>query len=381
MKVAIVNLTGGGLSYGYIKYLSEVLPRMLRHPRVKELFVFLPPGFAQYFTALVPAACLRQFEGGFQGRRQVRLDIGRISPDVVFFPGNQWMNPGQIPSVAMIQSMLPMVMPFGGNGWLDIVKNLFRARLTKIACQRANRVIAISNYVQEFLINNWHIPPTRIGMVYYGVNPPPAATAMRIPAGIPPEWSGGFLFTAGSMHPYRGLDDVIKAAAVLASQGVRPPLVIAGGVDLDPTQLPYLKRMKKLAEESGIQSHIAWTGHLEADEMSWCYSHCRIFLMTSRVEACPNVALEAMSHGAFCLAADNPPLPEFFQDAAIYYQPRSGRTLAQAISTALAYSPEAAGVLCRQARKRAGDFTWEKTTERTIHELELAANNVINFKN
>ena len=115
-------------------------------------------------------------------------------------------------------------------------------------------------------------------------------------------------------------------------------MVIAGGVDLDRTQLPYLQRMKNLAEKLGVNSQIAWTGHLNAAEMSWCYSHCRLFLMTSRVEACPNIALEAMSHGAFCLAADNPPLPEFFQEAALYYRPKCGEALAQTISAALAYS-------------------------------------------
>ena len=100
--------------------------------------------------------------------------------------------------------------------------------------------------------------------------------------------------------------------------------------------------------------------------MSWCYSHCRLFLMTSRVEACPNIALEAMSHGAFCLAADNPPLPEIFQAAATYYRPKCGEALAQAISAALAYSPDAAGVIRERAQKRAGDFTWEETTDRTV---------------
>jgi glycosyltransferase involved in cell wall biosynthesis len=376
IKLGIVNLTGGGLSHGYINYLSEVLPRMIAHPRVNQVYAYIPRGYIQYFTGIVPPECLRPFESHFQGRRQLRLDVGQMSPDVVFFPGNQWINLNRIASVAMVQSMLPMVMPFGGNGWLDIVKNLVRARLIRIACQRANRIIAISNYVKEFLVNNWHIAPTRIGMIYHGVNPPPAPGTMKIPASLPEDWRGRFLFTAGSMHPYRALDDVINAMAVLASQGVRPPLVIAGGVDLDRTQWPYLQRMKNLAEKLGVQSQIAWTGHLEADEMSWCYSHCRLFLMTSRVEACPNIALEAMSHGAFCLAADNPPLPEFFQEAALYYRPKDGKALAEAINSALAYSPAAAGLLRRQAKKRAGDFTWEETTARTVHELELATNMV-----
>jgi glycosyltransferase involved in cell wall biosynthesis len=370
MKVAILNLTGGGLSYGYIKYLSEVLPRMLSHPGIAQLYVYLPRGYSQYFAGLLPSPGLREFEVGWRGRRQLRRDIRRISPDVAFFPGNQWMDLGRVPSVSMVQSMLPMVMPFGGNGWLDIVKNLIRARLTRIACQRANRVIAISGYVREFLMSTWHIAPDRIGMIYHGVNPPLPPAVQKIPGNVPQEWSGEFLFTAGSMHPYRALDDVINAMAVLASQGVRPPLVIAGGADR--TQLPYLKRMQNLAEKSGVQSQIAWAGHLNAEQMSWCYSHCRLFLMTSRVEACPNIALEAMSHEAFCLAADNPPLPEFFQDAALYYRPKCAEALAQTIRSALAYSPEASALLRRRAGQRAGDFTWEETTERVIQELELA---------
>ena len=30
-----------------------------------------------------------------------------------------------------------------------------------------------------------------------------------------------------------------------------------------------------------------------------------------------------------------------------------------------------------RAQKRAGDFTWEETTDRTVHELELATNIII----
>jgi hypothetical protein len=206
MKVAIVNLTGGGLSHGYINYLSETLPLMLRHPLVSEIFIFLPPGFAPLFHGILPPANFFQCDASLSGRRELRREIARISPDVAFFPGNRWLNLGQIPSVSMVQSMLPMIMPFGGNGLRDIAKNLERAFATKVACKRADRVIAISNFVKEFLVNTWHIPPDRIGMVYHGVKPPLPPDAQKISGNVPREWSGEFLFTAGSMHPYRGLD-------------------------------------------------------------------------------------------------------------------------------------------------------------------------------
>ncbi len=372
MKIAIVNLTGGGLSHGYLKYLMEMLPRMSEDSRLSRLEVFVPPGFSTRFTEIMPEKSLRHCDNSFRGRRELRREIARISPDVVFFPGNRWLEVG-FPSVSMVQSMLPMVMPFSGNGFWDAAKNLERIYATKTACRRATRLIAVSRYVQEFLVDTWHLAPSRVGMVYHGVSPPPAVENSRIPGSVPRDWSGRFLFTAGSMHPYRGLDDVLQATAILASQGVRLPLVVAGGTD--GTSRSYLKKMQNLAARLGVYSQIAWTGHLETAEMSWCYLHCRLFLMTSRVEACPNIALEAMSHGAVCLAADNPPLPEIFQKAALYYFPKSGQALAQAISAAL-NSPELAEEMRTQAGRRAADFTWEKTVELTIRELELAANMV-----
>lgn len=42
MKIAIINLTGGGMSGGYKKYLRNVLPRMAAHPDVEALLCAAP---------------------------------------------------------------------------------------------------------------------------------------------------------------------------------------------------------------------------------------------------------------------------------------------------------------------------------------------------
>ncbi len=96
--------------------------------------------------------------------------------------------------------------------------------------------------------------------------------------------------------------------------------------------------------------------------------------MTSRIEACPNIALEAMSHGCLCLSADNPPLPEFFREAAFYYQAQQADSLVAAIIAAINLTPEENEKLRARARARAQEFTWENTAEQTIRELKLAIN-------
>ena len=39
MKVAVINLTSGSISGGYLKYLNNILPRMTDNPKLNQFFV------------------------------------------------------------------------------------------------------------------------------------------------------------------------------------------------------------------------------------------------------------------------------------------------------------------------------------------------------
>jgi glycosyltransferase involved in cell wall biosynthesis len=224
--------------------------------------------------------------------------------------------------------------------------------------------------VKDFLIKTWRIDPDKIGIVYHGADNRPSGFEEARPGAIPSDCQEGFLFTAGSIRPARGLEDLLRALADLAAAGKRLPLVIAG--EADSSSPAYERSMKDLVVNLGICNQVVWTGHLTSKEMAWCYSRASLFIMTSRVEACPNIALEAMSHGSGCIVADNPPLPEFFRDAARYYLPGDSRSLVEAIGAYQASSPEVQKSLRLRAQAYASSFTWDKTAEETVKELMLA---------
>jgi hypothetical protein len=46
VKIAIVNLTSGGLSGGYLKYLRALVPLLRQDARISQLDVFIPEGVA-----------------------------------------------------------------------------------------------------------------------------------------------------------------------------------------------------------------------------------------------------------------------------------------------------------------------------------------------
>jgi glycosyltransferase involved in cell wall biosynthesis len=107
--------------------------------------------------------------------------------------------------------------------------------------------------------------------------------------------------------------------------------------------------------------------------MAWCYAHCAVFLATTRAEACPNTALEALIHGCSVVSTSADPMPEFLGDAARYYPRGEARTLARVLREALHEPAAARAHRGAQAHRRASQFTWDNTVRGTMRELASAA--------
>ena len=158
------------------------------------------------------------------GRRFPSLvrDVVAGAPDVVFVPTARHAEFGNIPVVTMVRNMEPLTVPFGGNTWAEGMKNVARAWEARRACRRAARVIAVSEHVRDFIVSRWQIDRDRVGTVYHGVDGPGPADA--VPDTVRPRT----LFTAGSIRPARGLEDVIRTLPLM-DPDVR--LLIAGHAD------------------------------------------------------------------------------------------------------------------------------------------------------
>ena len=353
MRVAVANLTGGGLSGGYRKYLQRLMPLLASDARVERLHIFVPAGSGAVLDSHLD---VRLYASGEAGARAVIDDMRALSPDVVFVPTARFIDIGR-PVVSMVRNMEPLIVPFGGNSWREGLRNLARAGQAKRASRRASRVIAVSRFVREFLVNRWHIPAERVGVVYHGVDHQD---------GDDNAVSGRALFTAGSIRPARGLEDAIEALARLPED---VHLRIGGRVDAGAEH--YAHKLQALAQRLGVQARVTFAGFLDAQQMRQALKGCGIFVMTSRAEACPNTALEAMSAGALIASVDHEPMPEFFGEAALYYPAGNAAALAARVLDVI-QERVVRVEMGERARTRARQFTWQTTADRTIHELELA---------
>jgi glycosyltransferase involved in cell wall biosynthesis len=368
VRVAVVNLTFGGLSGGYRKYLQKILPLMARDTRVTALNVFLPAGNDDLILDIPTTT---HWIPSFNTLRKVswlKKEIAKWQPDVVFIPTERRFQCGNIPVVAMVRNMEPLIAPFRGNPLRECVVNLVRFALARHACSNADRIIAVSNYVKNYLLEKWNIEEHRVGLVYHGIDcdPHPSGNGESVFTSMD---ASPFLFTAGSIRPARGLEDIIRALAILNT--TQPMQLIIGG-DVDPGMESYFNELKSMANNSGISKQIHWHGSLHNSEMAWCFTHCKAFVMTSRVEACPNIALEAMSHGCVNIASANQPLPEFFADSAMYYPPKDFTALAKQIQAVISMGPAERATMSGAAKDTALRFSWEICAQKTVNELQKA---------
>jgi glycosyltransferase involved in cell wall biosynthesis len=356
MRIVVANLTSGGLSGGYRKYLRRLMPLLASDRRVTVLTVLVPAGS---LVELDPAIDVLTVDRSAAGLGEFARLTTRLRPDVVFVPTARTAAFGTTPVVTMVRNMEPLEAPFGGNAWREGLRNLARAWEARRACRAARRVIAVSNHVRQVIVSRWGLDQGRVATVYHGVDTPDVERTE-------PRADARTLFTAGSIRPARGLEDVLRALPLV---GPDVGLVIAGTVD--PGCEAYAARLRALCDRTGVADRVTWVGGLSETDMVRTFRRSAAFVMTSRAEACPNTALEAMSCGVPSVSVDRPPMPEFFADAALYYPTGDAPALAHQIRS-LFMSPTRMDDLARAAAGRAGAFTWTGTRDRTLDELEQA---------
>jgi glycosyltransferase involved in cell wall biosynthesis len=292
---------------------------------------------------------------------ELKKALDAFNPEVVFVPVERYLGYKGAPLVAMVQNMAPISGVKVACGLLDACKCLVQSYETGLAVRRAAAVITSTEYVKNAIAKRFLIPEDKIYTVHFGSSPGPdvGRKSSRFPWG-----SGDFIFTAGSLEVYRGLEDLVSILPLLQTKHPGLKLVVAGSSR--PAAAAYSEKLRRLAAWNGTTDSIFWAGQLEDPELSWCYSNCAAFAMTSRVESFGLVALEAMAHGCGLVSTDSACLPEILGDCAAYYKAGDVSALTASLERVLARGDQERSVSSQAARKRASSFSWDRAAEQTI---------------
>jgi len=173
-----------------------------------------------------------------------------------------------------------------------------------------------------------------------------------------------FLLAVGTIEPRKNLPLLVRAFEEVRPES-RVQLVIAGGTG-------WLSRpILEAITTSPARERILLTGYLHDVDLRALYASCRAFIYPSIYEGFGLPPLEAMACGAPVIVSRIPALTETTGDAAWHFDPANVGELAEKILRLLT-DESVRQDLINAGRRRAAEFSWEKTAQLTWKVYEEA---------
>ncbi len=224
----------------------------------------------------------------------------------------------------------------------------------------AAHVMADSEHTRRDALDLELVRPERITTVYPGV--PPVGVVQNSSVVQPLRLPQRYILALGAHDPRKNLGILLQALVHLPGLA----LVVAGP--------PGNGDLVRLARRLGLGERVRWLGYVTADERLSLYQGADVVAYPSVYEGFGLPVLQAMEAGTPVVASSASSVPEVAADAALTADPYD----VSAWVGALRAATDDAAVrtrLIERGRKRAAQFTWQRTARRTLEILQQVSLN------
>ena len=245
--------------------------------------------------------------------------------------------------------------------------------IEKVCINRADKIIAVSNYTKKELTSIYNVPGEKIEVIYNGMEQKSfdfneeEKKEIRDKFGIHKRSTVMFV---GRVEERKGLSLLLQAFKQVLTQ-IDAHLIVVGSGDQ--------KRYKQLACSLGIMNRVIFTGYVDELSLRKLYSICDVFVSSSRLEGFGLTIMEAMSAGKPVVATKVGGIPEIVNSGenGILVEVDDLDGLANGICTYLRDEKLAKDVGKRNAKYIRERFSWEKSAkkmERVYRQLVFKKN-------
>jgi len=248
-----------------------------------------------------------------------------------------------------------------------------RIAIERRLMHEVDAVVAATPLDRAQMVWNYGADAERIRVIPCGVDlrrfQPGDRAAARAALGL----SAGelILLCVGRMEPLKGMDALIRAAALLA--GRRPDLrgrlrvaLVGGDGESRPAGWnAEQRRLNALRHELGIADRVSFLGAQPQEQLPAFFAAADVVAVPSHYESFGMVALEALAAGAAVVASNAGGLALTLEDgrSGLLFPPDDHAALAAQIERLLD-SPAFAAELRLSARRRAEEFGWPTIARR-----------------
>jgi glycosyltransferase involved in cell wall biosynthesis len=286
-----------------------------------------------------------------------------------FFPAAHkrlpWYSP--VPSVGVVHDMAAYWGTRKTREHLGVIRMILPNALRNL-----DRIIAVSKWVKQELVELARIKESRIDVVSNGVDHsrfyPRPRTDESVVLIQPFSFRRPYIIYASRLdHPVKNHIRLIKAFEIFKIRTKYPHRLVLAGADSHGAE-----RIREAAASSSYRNDIFFTGHFPADSLPELYAGANFAVFPSMYEGFGLGILEAMASGVPVACARAASLPETAENAALYFDPLDPEDMADRMVT-LSSDRDTAREIRALGLERVRAFSWDRCAEQTLNIIQEVA--------
>ena len=240
----------------------------------------------------------------------------------------------------------------------------------RAAAQQAARIMAISDFTRQSLVERYAVPADRIDVVHLSCGSEyreccdqELLRKIREKYGL----RRPFLFYPAATWPHKNHRTLLAALQLLRERyDFKGELVLTG------IAMRSHNEILDEIERRGLKENVRVLGYLPYEDLPYLYNLARIMVFPSLFEGFGIPLVEAMACGCPVVCSDVTSIPEVVGEAAVTFDPNSCEEMAEKIWTVWNNDCQIEKMRV-YGLARANHFSWDKTARQTLDVYRRAA--------
>lgn len=350
MKIGLIPPNSNTGEFKYCQYLYRgLIERGLEVELLSNRFLVNRPN-------------LKIFLGSFLLKRMVNDDIEILHNVDNLGPFLFEDSDSKMKRVLTVHDIAPIIFPDIHN---RMMKFDFKYILPKLI-ENSDLIIADSYFTKKDLERYFKVKEDKVNVAHLGVNssffyPRENNGEVMAKYGI----KNDYLFYLGNDNPRKNLKNLILAYSRIYKE-IGEDLVLVGPIN----QGNLRAFIEKIDKGNGLSDRVITPGYVDYDDLPPLYSGATSLVFTSLYEGFGFAPLEAMACGTPVITSNNSSITEVVGDAGVFIDdPLNPEEISNKISFLL-NNENLQKKLKLQGPKRAKQFSWDNTIDKTLEAYE-----------
>jgi glycosyltransferase involved in cell wall biosynthesis len=312
--------------------------------------------------------------------------------NLFFTPGHYAPRLSPIPYVSSVMDTAYITHPdqFKKSDTLKLTK------WTKYSVKNAKKIVAISKYTKQAVVENYEKAPNDIVIAYPAIKPKKVKFSTKEKTAFfkKHKITEPYILFVGTLQPRKNIIKLIEAFEIFsrmkAGRGLKKNQKTAqtkqdGGKQVNQKQnraklvlagkIGWLtNNILEKIEKSPLKNKIITTGFISEKEKQILYKNAFASCLVGLHEGFGIPPLESLNHYTLPIVSSTTSLPEVVGEAGLLTNPKDPKDIANKMWQALSMTTKEKGLFRKKARKQLKKFDWDKSAETILNALIEIAN-------